>query len=157
MVLLIRYFHRTSSPTTYTGLHTNWFASESHTDDIDLDNRDDYTYFFNLCAPIINVPSVLTSRVEYFNGDIAVLQRVENDINKPTDDDDPLDSTDGYVLGRRSTSPGLTRLMDGDLRYTFGAAETSIIVNGQPYNTSRHCTSRNTTLLLFCTDVGIVC
>jgi hypothetical protein len=56
------------------GLKANWYAKESHTQDLDYDGQDDYTYFFNLCAPLVNVPAILADRVEYFRGDVGVLQ-----------------------------------------------------------------------------------
>ena len=56
------------------GLKANWFASESHFDDESADNRDNYTYFFNLCAPLVNIPEIVTNKIAYFGGDVGVLQ-----------------------------------------------------------------------------------
>ncbi len=45
---------------------------------------------------------------------------------------------------------------DGDLRYEYAGAETSITINGKQVVTSRHCSVKNTTIILFCADVGLV-
>jgi hypothetical protein len=55
-------------------LHANWFAIETHDDDAALDTVDDYTYFFNVCGPLLNIPSFLSARVSAFGNDIGVLQ-----------------------------------------------------------------------------------
>jgi len=141
-----------------SNLHANWFAIETHDDEAAQDNIDDYTYFFNMCGPLLNVPSFLAARIAVFGTDVAVLQRVEDDVTDDDDSADTTDITDGYVLGRRQGSQGLHRLMDGDLRYTFAPAETHIPSPNAPggwINTSRHCDSRQTTMLLFCADVGL--
>jgi len=154
----INILKRVNGPGVPTNLHANWFSIETHDEDASLDNVDDYTYFFNLCGPLLNVPSFLAARISVFGTDIGVIQRVEDDV---TDDDDSAnanDVTDGYVLGRRQNAPGLRRLMDGDLRYTFAPAETHVASPTAPggwVNTSRHCDSRQTSILLFCADVGL--
>jgi hypothetical protein len=57
-----------------TNLHANWFAIETHDDEASQDNIDDYTYFFNMCGPLLNVPSFLSTKISTFGNDIAVLQ-----------------------------------------------------------------------------------
>ncbi len=55
-------------------MKANWYASESHFDDESAANRDDYTYFFNLCGPIVNIPQAVSTKISYFGGDVGVLQ-----------------------------------------------------------------------------------
>ena len=65
---------RSDGPATPKNLHANWYAIETHADDASQDNTDDYTYFFNLCGPLLNMPAFLTARVAAFDNDIGVLQ-----------------------------------------------------------------------------------
>ena len=57
-----------------TNLHANWYSIETHVDDASQDNVDDYTYFFNMCGPLLNLPSFLAPRLQAFGSDIAVVQ-----------------------------------------------------------------------------------
>ncbi len=66
-----------SSDSSDAKLHDNWQAFESHTDDQSDDTRDDYTYFFNLCAPVVGTSHLkgqIAPRISYFGNDIGVIQ-----------------------------------------------------------------------------------
>jgi hypothetical protein len=69
--LRVSHFRTSGAP---SNLHANWFAIETHDDESSQDNVDDYTYFFNMCGPLLNVPSFLASRISVFGNDVAVLQ-----------------------------------------------------------------------------------
>lgn len=93
--------------------------------------RSNFTYFFNLCSPLVSRTNN-QENVPVSNDDAAVVQVQTETYGNP--------KTVGVYSGA-----GLTSLFDGDLRYTFGPGD-------QCHHFS---TARKAQIVFFCADVGL--